>query len=142
MALKFDRDKVNKIASEILLSLGLLEDLRKLAKEDFISDPHKISSAKYSFIVAIEGIIDLCNHVIAKNSYRTPEDYADTFRVLAQVKMIDEDWANRLVQMARFRNRLVHIYWEVDNDELYRIMHSHLQDIRDFLKKFGEILRK
>ncbi|MEO1785354.1 DUF86 domain-containing protein [Thermodesulfobium sp. 4217-1] len=140
--MKFDRDKVNKIISEILLSLGLLEDLRKLTKDDFISDPHKISSAKYSFIVAIEGIIDLCNHVIAKNSYRTPEDYADTFRVLAQVGMIDEDYANKLVQMARFRNRLVHIYWEVDNDELYRIMHSHLQDIRDFLKKFGEILRK
>jgi uncharacterized protein YutE (UPF0331/DUF86 family) len=39
--------------------------------------------------------------------------------------------------MARFRNRLVHIYWEVDNSELYSFLETHLQDIREFLKKFG-----
>ncbi len=39
--------------------------------------------------------------------------------------------------MARFRNRLVHIYWDVNISELYEILQSRLPDIRRFLKEFG-----
>lgn len=138
--MKFNGDKVRKITSEILTSLERLEELKGLPKDVFLSDPHKIGSAKYSFVVAIEGIIDLCNHIIAKNGFRTPEDYADTFRVMAERGAFDEEFTNILIQMARFRNRLVHIYWEVDDNELYRIVQSRLQDIRDFLKNIGRFI--
>lgn len=80
----FNQDKIRKILSEILSSLERLEDLKTLDKDVFLSDTHKIGSAKYNLIVAIEGVVDLCNHIIAKNRYRTPEDYADTFRVMAE----------------------------------------------------------
>lgn len=140
MDLKFNRDKVRKITSEVLTSLERLEELKRLPKDVFLSDPHKIGSAKYNFIVAIEGIIDLCNHIIAKNAYRTPEDYADTFRVMAERGAFDAEFTNTLIQMARFRNRLVHIYWEVDNNELYHLIQSRLQDMRDFLRKFGTFI--
>jgi len=140
--LKFNQDKVRKLTSEILAAVERLEDLKKLSKEDFLSDPHKIGSAKYSFIVAIEGMIDLCNHIIAKNGYRTPEDYADSFRVLAEKGAFNEEYTNTLIQMARFRNRLVHIYWDVSDNEIYRIIQTHLQDIQDFLREFGKFLKK
>ncbi len=139
--LKFNRDKIEKLTSEIFTALERLEDLQKLPLKDFLADPHKIGSAKYNFIVAIEGMIDLCNHVIAKNSFRAPEDYADTFRVMAERGAFNEEYTNTLTQMARFRNRLVHIYWEVDDKELFRIIQTRLQDIRDFLKKFGRFLK-
>lgn len=80
--MEYNTDKVRKITSEILTSFELLKDLKCLKQLDFLSDPHKIGSAKYNFIVVIEGIIDLCNHIISKNAFRTPEDYADTFRVM------------------------------------------------------------
>lgn len=135
--MELNPDKVRKITSEILAALDLLEELKKLPKDAFLSDTHKISSAKYNFIVAIEGIIDLCNHIIAKNSFRTPEDYADTFKVLAEKNAFDPQFTNTLIQMARFRNRLVHIYWEVSNDELHHILMTRLDDIRRFLKEYG-----
>jgi len=137
---EFNPDKVRKITSEILLSLERLEELQRLPKDLFLSDPHKIGSAKYNFIVAIEGVIDLCNHVIARNAFRTPEDYADTFRVMAERGALDMQFTSTLTQMARFRNRLVHIYWEVEDNELHRILQSHLEDIREFLKKFGSFI--
>ena len=135
--MEFNSDKVRKITSEILIAVERLEELQRLPREQFLSDPHRLGSAKYSFIVAIEGIIDLCNHVIAKNAFRTPEDYADTFKVMAERGAFDERFTATLTQMARFRNRIVHIYWEVDDDELYRILQSDLGDIREFLKRFG-----
>ena len=133
----FNPDKVRKIASEVLSALERLEELRKLPEKTFTADPHKIGSAKYNLIVAIEGAIDLCNHVIAKNGFRTPEDYADTFKVMEERGAFDADFTNALIQMARFRNRLVHIYWDIDDAELYRIISTRLDDIRRFLREFG-----
>ena len=91
-------------------------------------------------IVAIEGAVDLCNHVISKNGFRTPEDYTDTFMVMKEKGAFDERFTSSLIQMVRFRNRLVHIYWDVDDAELYRIIQTNLQDIRQFLKEFGGVI--
>lgn len=140
--MEFNIDKIRKITSEILGSLERLEELKNMPKDEFLSDQHKIGSAKYCFIVAIEGMIDLCNHIIARNGYRTPEDYADTFRVMAEKEAFDKDFTDTLIRIARFRNRLVHIYWEVDSNELYRIMQERLQDIRTFLKRYGNFIKQ
>jgi len=138
--MEYNSDKVRKITSEILTALERLEDLQKLTKAEFIADPHKIGSAKYNLIVAIEGAVDLCNHVISKNGFRTPEDYTDTFMVMKEKGAFDERFTSSLIQMVRFRNRLVHIYWDVDDAELYRIIQTNLQDIRQFLKEFGTFI--
>lgn len=78
--------------------------------------------------------------MIVKNGFRTPEDYADTFKVLSERGAFDEEFTKTLSQMARFRNRLVHIYWEVDNEELHRLILSRLEDFRQFLVKFGAFI--
>ncbi|CAG0947743.1 DUF86 domain-containing protein [Geobacter sp.] len=136
----YNPDKIRKISSEILAALERLEDLRNLSLSEFTADPHKVGSAKYSLIVAIEGAVDLCNHVIAKNGFRTPEDYADTFRVMEEKGAFAADFASSLTQMARFRNRLVHIYWNIDDAELHRIIATRLDDIRRFLKELGKFI--
>jgi len=140
--LEFNKDKVIKITSEISASVRRLEELQGLPKDLFLADPHKVGSAKNNLIVAVEGIIDLCNHIIAKNRWRAPEDYADTFRAMAERGAFDPGFTQRLIQMSRFRNRLVHIYWQVDEEELHRILQSCLEDVRTFLREFGTFLSK
>jgi uncharacterized protein YutE (UPF0331/DUF86 family) len=88
---------VRKITSEILCALERLQDLGRLTAAQFAADPHKLGSAKYNFIVAIEGTVDLCNHVIVKNGFRTPEDYADTFRVMAERGAFDSKFTDSLI---------------------------------------------
>jgi len=80
------------LSSEVLSALQRLEDLRKLSEEEFAADPHKVASAKYNLIVAIEGAVDLSNHIISKNGFRTPEDYADTFRVMEEKGVFDAEF--------------------------------------------------
>lgn len=138
--MQFNPDKVRKISSEILGALERLEELRQLSHEAFTADPHKVGSAKYSLIVAVEGAVDLCNHLIAKNGFRTPEDYADTFGVMAERGAFAADFTADLIQMARFRNRLVHLYWDIDDAEIYRIITTRIDDVRRFLKEFGAFI--
>ncbi|MBS3749552.1 MAG: DUF86 domain-containing protein [Candidatus Thermoplasmatota archaeon] len=92
-----------------------------------------MAAAKYFLIVGIESAIDLCNHVISKNRLRPPEDYADTFLVMMEEDFFPEKFTEKLMQMARFRNRLVHIYWKIDVDLLYTILQEDLSDFNRFL---------
>ena len=42
--------------------------------------------------------------------------------------------------MARFRNMLVHIYWDVDDERVYTILHENLDDLRAFVRAIGVLL--
>lgn len=93
-------------------------------------------------IVAIEGAIDMCNHVISMNKLCALDDYADTFRVLGELGMFTKDFVKKLAEMARFRSRLVHIYWEVDDEVIYGIICEDIDDIEQFINKFTKFLSK
>lgn len=136
----FDQDIMIKLVSEQRKSITRLRELSKLPQKDFLNDPDKIGSSKYHFIVAIESIIDMCNHIIARNGYRVPEDYGDTFKVMAEAGAIDKDFSDELRNMAKFRNRLVHLYWEVDDLQLYKFLKDRLGDFKKLLDSIYNFL--
>lgn len=137
---RFDHDKMAKLVSELRTSVKRLRHLSKLPQNDFVADPDKIGSAKYHFIVAIESCIDMSNHVIARNGFRVPEDYGDTFRVMAEAGVFENDFSHELRNMAKFRNRLVHLYWEVDDKQIYEILRTRLDDFKKFLNSLSRFL--
>lgn len=137
--LTFDQETVTSLISQLNTSLHLLAELRNKDLEALSADPHLLSSAKYNFIVSIEAVIDISNHLISKNGYRAPEGYGDTFVVLQEQGILSSSLVDdKLIKMARFRNRLFHQYWQVDSEYLYRILQKHLDDFtvfHDELKK-------
>lgn len=137
---RFDEEKIIKLVSELRTSVNRLRHLANLSQYDFVSDPDKIGSAKYHFIVAIESCIDMCNHIIAQNGFRIPEDYADTFKVMAEAGALDNAFVQQLRNMAKFRNRLVHLYWEVDDVQVYEILKTRLDDFKAFLDSLSAFL--
>jgi len=139
--LKYNKEKIGGLVSQINIAIDRLQTLGKLSKKEFLSDVDKIASAKYHFIIAIEAVVDICNYIILKNGLRLPNDYADTFNVLGEKDLIDKDLMIGLKNMVRFRNRLVHIYWNVDDETVYETVQSNLGDFAAFLRclrKFGE----
>lgn len=137
----YDQEKMVKLVSEFRKSVLRLQTHKEIGHEKFIGDPDKIGSAKYHFIVAIESCIDICNHIISRNGYRVPEDYGDTFKVMGEVGAIDRGFSEELIKMAKFRNRLVHIYWEIDDKLLYSIIEDHLGDLNRFIKSIAKFLQ-
>jgi uncharacterized protein YutE (UPF0331/DUF86 family) len=137
----YDQEKMVKLVSELRKSVARLKSIGQLSFDDFLKDPDKIGSSKYHFIVAIESCIDMCNHVIARNGYRVPDDYGDTFIVMSEAGAFDSKFAEALRNMAKFRNRLVHLYWELDDRQVYDILQNRLVDFKkflDFLARFLE----
>lgn len=137
----FNPDKITRLVSEMRKAISRLKFLGTLDKKSFLDDPDKVGSAKYHFVVAIESAIDICNHIISQNGYRAPEDYADAFQVLGEQGVFDNGFLRFLKDMARFRNRLTHLYWEVDDDQVYEILQSGLIDFKTFLNKIAAFLK-
>jgi len=83
----------------------------------------------------------MCNHVIARNRLRVPTNYADAFYVLGEAGAFEKSFANRLEDMVKFRNRLVHIYREVDEEQIWEIITKDIGDIEEFHRRFIELLK-
>lgn len=135
-------ERIKKLSGEIKTALKQLRSIHEVGREEFFGDPDKIGSAKYNLILAIQSTIDICNHIVAKKGARAPEDYADCFRVLSEMGIIEAGFADRYIRMARFRNLLIHIYWEVDNEKVFGFLGSNLNDFENFLTEVGKFLKK
>lgn len=80
----------------------------------------------------IELSADIANHVISDNGLRTPETYADTFRVLAENGILNQDQLAVMEKMAKFRNIVVHQYETVDAEIVILVLRRHLDDFSQF----------
>jgi len=59
-----------------------------------------------------------------------------------QAGAFSDEFSSRLIEMARFRNRLVHIYREVDEELVYQILREDISDLEDFMEHFIEFLKR
>ena len=109
--------------------LTMLERYRSLLAVDD-PDPYR---RRHLVQTAAQICIDLANHVIAAGGHRVPRDYGDAFRVLAEVGVLDDDLADRMVALAGARNLIVHLYADVDDDRLARaVRDGGLDDLSAF----------
>ncbi len=137
---KFNIDRIRQLFGEINSSLHKLDGYAELSEEEFLSSVDKVDSAKYNLIVAIEGAIDICNHIVVRAGGRAPNDHADCFEVLGELKMLPTVFVERLKSMAKFRNLLVHLYWKVDDRKVYQILKKDIRDIKEFTERITALI--
>jgi uncharacterized protein YutE (UPF0331/DUF86 family) len=88
-------------------------------------------------LVSIEACIDIANHIIAKEHLGVPKTYSDCFKILQERKIISSQLAHKLINMAKFRNLLVHFYWNVNDEEIYKIIQTELDDFSEFIRQIS-----
>jgi uncharacterized protein YutE (UPF0331/DUF86 family) len=115
-----------------------LAKIAELKFESFSSDPDKTRSTRYALQVCIEACLDIGQHIIAGLGLGRPANYKDVFTTLSNKDILSADFAKKIIPMARFRNRLVHLYWEVDNEKMYEIIQNDLGDFAEFTKQITD----
>ena len=113
-----------------------LADLRRLpldTYEAFESDARTPAAAESHLRRALEALLDLGRHVLAKRFARATTEYKEIAVALIEVGVLDADQGRRLRDMAGYRNRLVHFYAEITHRELYRICTTELEDLERVL---------
>ncbi len=129
-----DREIVRDRCVRIRRYVGDLHSWSDLALEDFLQNRERQYAVLHALQLAIEACIEIGSHICSADGLGVPASYAETFDFLEQAGVVDPTLARDLRAMARFRNRIVHFYWEVDSEEVYRIVTERLQDFDRFLK--------
>jgi uncharacterized protein YutE (UPF0331/DUF86 family) len=127
-----DQATLDQMLSNLRAYLGKLRELAAVPRDAFLGNEDKIGNAKYHLVIAIECCIDIANHVIASENFRFPTDNADSFSVLVEGGILPPESRGTLGAMARFRNRLVHLYWDVDDERIYDYLRDGLADLAEF----------
>lgn len=120
--------------SYIEKNISHLESINKIKEVEFLESPFFTGAAKYYLQTCIEAMLDIAHHIIARERYRAPINYVDSFRVLGEKGILQTSNLEAFYQMARFRNRVVHLYHEVDDKEVYKILQNSLIDFKLFIK--------
>lgn len=128
---------VNKMTIAALINTlraarNKLDTLAQTPPERFFRDFTKVESTKHLLQTSIQACIDMAHHLVADENWRTPENSYDAFVVLQEFGVLPEEFLPTLQNMVRFRNRIVHLYWEVDEAFVYDILQHNLQDFDIF----------
>jgi uncharacterized protein YutE (UPF0331/DUF86 family) len=124
------------VADKVAAIQRMLDGIRSLPLDDlaaFTTDPRMVAAGDSYLRRALEALLDLARHVLAKGFARAPAEYAEVAGQLGEVGVIDSARTARLTLMARYRNRMVHFYDEITDDELYRILTRERGDIEDLV---------
>ena len=133
-------DKIYAKFRDIRESVERLKRFQAMPLDEFLNDRDQQDIASFRLVVATEAAIDACLHVAAKVLMEVPEEYAGCFKLLGDNELIDRELSLRLVRMARFRNLLVHRYWQIDYALMYQIITgSDLDDLEEFIRQINQL---
>lgn len=135
-----DNQKVLEKLRMIKENLDKLTTFKDVSVDIFVDDFQKYDAAKYNLQITIEAMLYICNHIIARKAYEVPKTNAEAFRLLCRKKILNPEMEDTFMAMAKFRNRVVHMYEQVDNREIYRIVTEGLGDFQVFIDDITRIL--
>jgi len=130
------REKI--ISERILWTREMMAGLRSLPLESldaFRSDARNMASAESYLRRALEALLDLGRHILAKGFGSAVPEYKEIAKALSKFEVIGPKEADKLRILAGYRNRMVHFYHEISDLEIYAICTRELGDIEAILSE-------
>ena len=127
-----DKEKFLIQVERLEQNYALLLDV-KAQVGDASSDAIPLVAAERLLQILIEECLNIGNHIISGLNLDRADTYKEIFVRLQQKGVISKEIGKELISFASFRNRLVHLYWRVERDEML----SKLDEI-EVVKQFVE----
>jgi uncharacterized protein YutE (UPF0331/DUF86 family) len=135
-----DKEKLTKYIQELEKYLRHLKELQKYNKEEFLSDWKIYELVDRNLHLALETFLTLGEMIISEFGFQKPDSYADIPRILFENKVINQALKEKLIDLARFRNVLVHEYLYLDHEKVYEHFKKDPKIIKEFIQKIKEFV--
>lgn len=109
-----------------------LKKHQKLSRKRFLNNSTVQLAVERAFQAGIESCVDIANHIIAVYQLKRPEEQKEVFLILARAGYIDDTYASAMAEMVKMRNRIVHLYWDIDLERLYQYLKQDTQLLERF----------
>jgi uncharacterized protein YutE (UPF0331/DUF86 family) len=133
-----DRTKLAKYIQDLEGYLKHLAELQKHPVEEFLSDWRIYDLAERQLHLTMETFLTIREMIISEYGFVKPDTYADIPRILSKNKVIPNQLKDKLVDLARFRNVLVHDYLRLDHERVFQ----HLQTDDKIIMEFIEAVKR
>ncbi len=110
-----------------------IRDVTSQSIEDFMRGPHSVAAAESYLRRALEALLDLGRHLLAKGFGVPAAEYKAIAISLEKNGVLKGAEADLMHRMAGYRNRIVHFYNEISDEEIYEICHFHSDEIEQVL---------
>lgn len=128
-----DREKIRQKLQFMRQNLRDLDFFQEMTLDEFKGNFINEAAAIRMLQVTIEAMLDICAHVIAREGLGLPKSYRETVLVAARNGLILPEMEETYKNMVRFRNKVVHLYEEVNAEEIIVIINSRLKDFHPFM---------
>jgi uncharacterized protein YutE (UPF0331/DUF86 family) len=118
---------------------SMLAEIRSLPLDDrraFLGDSRNVWTADACLRRALEGLLDVGRHLLAKAFAVGVTEYKQIAVALGEYGVLDEAESVTLSTLAGYRNRITHFYHEVSAAELFDIASSELDDIARLVQAY------
>lgn len=125
------------VSERVSWTREMVSSIRALPLEcytTFCSDRRNLAAAESFLRRGLEALLDLGRHILTKGFGEAALEYKEIASGLAQKGVLNQERANLLRELAGYRNRMVHFYQEISDQELFDICTRKLDDIESLLK--------
>lgn len=129
-----DRSLINRKLERVDNYLKQIRLKKDPGFDSFAKDMDLQSIILFNLIQAIQACIDIGVHIISDSEWETPGTLADIFEILSQHNVISKKLTEKMIQMAGFRNRIVHEYEKIDLEIVHTVWSKNLDDIESFCR--------
>ncbi|HGJ65987.1 TPA: DUF86 domain-containing protein [bacterium] len=112
----------------------------KYSLEELKENKIYLDGAVREIQTSIESLIDISRYIMRHLRLSQAEEYWQIPVILADAGYIEERDVNIYSEMIRFRNLVVHYYYKVNPEDVYRIITQELYDIRKWLETLLKIV--
>jgi uncharacterized protein YutE (UPF0331/DUF86 family) len=89
----------------------------------------------------IENVLDICKIINTDLNLGLPKKDVDIIENLVKHKIISKKMGDKIKEMKSFRNILVHVYGEIEDEIAYEEIKNGLKDFEDFEKEIESFLK-
>ena len=130
------------IAKKLAFIQTCLRELRQFARpKDIATDIREQRFVEHTLQLSIQAALDVASHIVSEERLGEPATNRDLFDRLARAGWLARDLADRVSNMAGFRNILVHGYADVDLTIVQDVLANHLGDLDGYVAAVSARLR-
>ena len=132
-----DERRARRILQRVSNDVSFLAARATIDRDQLLADPVHLAAIKYMFITAIEGCVDVAQHVSASEGWGPPSSNADAIREIARHDVLSHELGDAVARAVGFRNVLVHGYVDVDD----RLVVEQLDRLKDLVQFVSSVSR-
>lgn len=123
---------------ELEENLRILYEFKSLPFDEIRMNRKLLWGLRYGMLESLQIVIDIACAVVSFFNLGNPKSYGQCIEILGQQGYLDPELTQRLVKAVGLRNILVHEYFSVNDELVYR----SLNDLKDIEEFSAQVLRR